>query len=267
MFGIKVAMGLRCALTALALTTVLASCSGFPFGGDPMQDVEMLSDVDLADMPEQAQLVASNDAPALDFGALFAGLLGSGTDEAEASSDQKAALKPPSLLARLTGTAQDDDEADVPPMTEQVFGALSRTCGVSGASLGEEITRTAGFRIFDTNPGTTAPRTHYITGFDDRCARQFTAALVMTGDVGTHELVRYSKTRVTLDYSQTDNAYEAIKSNVCRVSHGTPCGDRLEKLGRSTTFVTAYKTFGAGPVWAEFLLHEGSVAAVDLEGE
>lgn len=156
--------------------------------------------------------------------------------------------------------------ADVPALAGLEFGVVGRTCGIRRREMGSEILSSSGFKIYDTNPGSTNLRPHYITGFDDRCPRQFSAALVMLGDVGTHELVRYSRTRVTLDYSSTDTAYERIKGRFCGVGEGQPCGNRLERLGAKTTFVTAYRSFGAAPVWAEFLLHDGALAAVDLEG-
>ena len=65
--------------------------------------------------------------------------------------------------------------------------------------------------VYDTMPDTTSQRVHYITGFDDGCPRAFLGALVLPGDVGTHEIVRYSNTRVQLEYSETDKAYESIK--------------------------------------------------------
>jgi hypothetical protein len=173
------------------------------------------------------------------------------------------------LTSFFTSDASDAEAAPddtVPPKAQLDFGELGRTCGLSRGDLGTLITQTSGFEVYDTFPNSTAPRPHYITGFSDGCARQFTAALVLTGDVGTHELVRYARTRVDLPYSETDQAYENIKGQFCGVGEGQPCGTQLERLGANTTFVTAYETFGDSPDWAEFLLHDGAVAAVAIEG-
>lgn len=172
-----------------------------------------------------------------------------------------------SAPAAATAPAASVPSNQIPPDTIMAFGAIGPTCGLSRRDLGTRIAAASGYEIYDTIPNSTAPRPHYITGFTDGCARQFTAALVLLGDVGTHEVVRYSRTAVDLDYSDTDNAYEAIKSSFCRVGFGKPCGARLERLANRTTFVTAYERFGAGPIWAEFLLHDGDVAASDIEGE
>ena len=37
----------------------------------------------------------------------------------------------------------------------------------------------------------------------------------------------------------------------------------LERLGRRTTFVTIYDSFGANPTWSDVLIHDGEVVAMD----
>ncbi len=170
------------------------------------------------------------------------------------------------FLGLFGGSVQPLEAAPQEPETPLEFGMLRAACELKQRDLGAQIGQASGFKIYDTEPGGTTLRLHYITGFDDRCPRAFLGALVLMGDVGTHELTRYSRTRVRLDYSATDKAYEQIKGTVCRVGEGEPCGDRLERLGRNTTFVSTYRTFGTDAVWAEFLLHDGQVAATDLEG-
>lgn len=226
-----------------------------------------------------ADVVATQDVAApegavdpADTTPMLAGLFGflrpsPSPDPSPNPSDEGAPnAEPDSILALFSKPDDAPDAGDVAPMADLAFGALERTCGLGRRDMGREVTAASGFRIYDTDPGSTVSRPHYITGFDDGCARQFSAALVLLGDVGTHEVVRYSSTRVRLDYSNTDDAYEAIKTRFCRVDEGAPCGSRLERLGKVTTFVTAYKSFGAAPEWAEFLLHDGEVAAVDIEG-
>jgi len=179
----------------------------------------------------------------------------------------------PGLLGRIFNASAGSNETPevqpsnaIPPRTIMAFGDIGPTCGLSRRDLGTEVAKASGYTIYDTIPNSTAPRPHYITGFNDGCARQFTAALVLMGDIGTHELVRYNRTRVELPYSDTDKAYESIKTGFCRTGFGKPCGRRLEQFAKHTTFVTAYERFGAGPIWAEFLLHDGEVLASDIEG-
>lgn len=256
-----------CGLFVAAL--LMSGCMSWLPSSDPMEDVTLLSDVVEAET-ESANLVA---APPPD-GGLLAGLFAAlGEASPEVTDAGLTTNAPPAegggLLGLFSGRGLrlGPTPADnVAPGTILEFGKLGVTCALPRAERGSEIASAGGFKIYDSDPSSTAPRPHYITGFDDGCARQFTAALVMTGDVGTHELVRYSQTRVTLEYSATDDAYEAIKSSFCRAGFGEPCGARLERLGARTTFVTAYKSFGASPQWAEFLLHDGAVAASDLEG-
>ncbi len=222
-----------------AFLVLSSACDRLPIFGEPPEDVELLSEVELAEEVAPPQMLASD------------------TPKTSPFSD---------LWTRLRGLNPAPDVGDVAPLVDLPFGVLERTCGVSRRELGQNVAAASGFEVYDTQPGSTQMRPHYITGFDDGCARQFSAALVLLGDVGTHEIVRYSRTRVALDYSTTDNAYEEIKARFCRVGEGKPCGDRLDALGKVATFVTAYRSFGAASEWAEFLLYDGQVAAVDLEG-
>lgn len=162
-------------------------------------------------------------------------------------------------------TAPKPDE--VAPMTMLPFGKVGVTCGLSKRDLGTKIADASGYTIYDTFPNSTAPRPHYITGFKDRCARQFVAALVLTGDVGTHEVVRYQTAQSTRPYSTVDNAYEAIKAGFCRAGHGQPCGRKIDTLARKAVFITGYERFTSSPTWVEILLHDGDVAAVGVEAK
>ncbi|MFT5744261.1 MAG: hypothetical protein ACI86S_002342 [Paracoccaceae bacterium] len=166
-------------------------------------------------------------------------------------------------LATAPAPAAGPDAQMVAPGEVVAFGEIARACDVSRRGLGTQVARTSGFRLYDTIPNSTAPRTHYITGFPDDCPRQFTAALAIFGDVGTHEVVRYQDHNDHMPYSVVDNAYEAIKAQVCRVAHGQPCGSRLERLGRDALFVTVYERFGNSPNWADILIYDGEVIAMD----
>ena len=161
-------------------------------------------------------------------------------------------------------TSEADDRA-VPPGAALPFGEIATTCGVSPSALGRPVASASGYTIYDSAPGRTAPRAHYIDGFSDGCARQFTAALVLTGDAETHELIRYAEPESARAYSATDAAYEAIKTAFCGTPRGASCGGRIDALSRRTVFVTAYPQFSDSRSWKEFLLHEGEVAAAGTE--
>lgn len=167
-----------------------------------------------------------------------------------------------------TGTplvTSDVDALAVGPGAALPFGEIATTCGIATADMGMPVAAASGYTVYDTAPTSTAVRTHYIDGFSDGCARQFTAALVLTGDVSTHEGVRYARTPAQQRYSETDTAYEAIKRAFCGVGTGEPCGSRIDALSRRTVFVTAYPQFSGSNSWKEFLLHEGTVAASGTE--
>ena len=178
----------------------------------------------------------------------------------------------PALLACLPGclettggaavgagveTAAPAEGTTVPP------GEIALLCGVAEDSLGTAIATQSGYVIRDSDPGSVAPRPHYITGFPDGCARQFTGALALFGDVGTHEVFRYQPSNAGLEWSETDLAYEQIKARICGAAQGQPCGAALERLGRRTTFVSIYESFGTNPTWSDVLIHDGEVVAVD----
>lgn len=163
-----------------------------------------------------------------------------------------------------------DDTPEVALGTLLPYGALARVCDFRRADLGTEVARYPergnGYRLYDTNPSSTGLRTHYLVGFNDKCARQFTAALAIFGSSETHEAVRYDRSNRDLPYTDTDNAYETLKSRVCRVSANTPCPEgRREALDRDTIFVSVYERFLGNPRWADMLVHDGQVLAKDLK--
>ena len=123
-----------------------------------------------------------------------------------------------------------DSVAEVPPGTLLPYGALARVCDLRGADLGTEVARYPergqGYRLYDTNPTSTGLRTHFVTGFKDNCARQFTAALAIFGKTETHEAVRYDRSNRDLAFTETDTAYETLKSRVCKVGQREPCSER-----------------------------------------
>ncbi|NVK07347.1 MAG: hypothetical protein HWD81_07365 [Marivivens sp.] len=263
----------------------------------PLDKVGRLDEVELAaDVPEAA-IAAETDVTVAEeieekrgfFGRIFAGnaevsdeaAVADDTPEAEVElaavevTDPVDDLEPETPAARggffgrMFARNSDDAEtpaepADAVPIgTFLPYGVIAPVCGVSTSDMGQKVESVAGYTVYDAGGDTSVPRTHYITGFADGCARQVTAAVVMFGDVGTHEMVRYLTPESALPYTDTDSTYEAIKSSVCRVGHGEPCGAQLDALGRNTVFMTVYETFGTNPEWTNILLHNGDVAAID----
>jgi hypothetical protein len=109
-------------------------------------------------------------------------------------------------------------------------------------------------------------RTQFVSGFRDRCARQFTGALVLFGNPDVHETTRYARTNKR-PYNATDEAYEAVKSRICGVRPRVPCpADRYDRLDAAVSFVTVYSKFGATDEWYEILLVDGQLEAAAISG-
>jgi len=169
-----------------------------------------------------------------------------------------------SLFGPRVSAPTGPDATRVAPGTILPYGQIATVCGLSDSALGTVVEQASGYVVHDTAASSVAQRTHYITGFPDGCARQFTAALALFGDVGTHEVVRYMSGAAARPYSATDTAYEQLKADVCRVGAGEPCGPALDRLARRTVFITVYETFGTNPTWGDILLHDGAVLAVNF---
>ena len=228
-------MNTRYVITGLLL---LSACA------DPLASVGRLGEVSL---PEGATVVSVTPgaADAADAPLVLDQLL---------TQDQSA----------LTSMATGPDARQVAPGTLLPHGQIATVCGVSTSALGTRIAASAGYELYDSTPNQTALRVHYLTGFPDGCARIFSAALVLFGDVGTHEMVRYLSANAEMPYSGTDAAYEQVKAQFCGVPTGQPCGRKLDRLAAHSTFVTIYETFGTNPEWGEIFLHEGQVMAIDV---
>ncbi|MDG1863111.1 MAG: hypothetical protein P8J02_07905 [Yoonia sp.] len=155
--------------------------------------------------------------------------------------------------------------ADMPEVTSDMtlpFGEIALNCTVSKADLGQKVDENAGYAIYDTMTNSASLRTHYVTGFKDKCVRQFSAATALIGDIGTHEVVRYLTSNAQHPYSAADTAYEQIKASFCGAGQGQPCGRKLNQFARNTTFITAYESFEDNAEWADMLLYNGDVAAI-----
>jgi hypothetical protein len=150
------------------------------------------------------------------------------------------------------------------------FGTVGISCDARPKDMGKRVdqfpnTGTATWQIYDTNPTSTTPRTQYITGFKDGCARQVTAALILFGAPSLHEVHRYAKARSKVSWSKADNTYETIKSKVCGVGRATPCPEnKIGKLEKHMAFVSVYKQFGDAQGWLELLLYDGKVTTKEL---
>lgn len=163
----------------------------------------------------------------------------------------------PGVVGALVASARERGLRVVPGQVLP-FGQVGTACGLVGRELGTPVDASAGYVIHDTDPTTVAPRTHFVTGFDDGCARQVTAALAMFGDLATHETQRYATPQGA--YGAVDAAYEAVKARVCGVASGQPCGARMDRLAADTAFVSLYPAFG-GDAPVDVLLHGGEVLA------
>lgn len=209
-------------LAALAVSGCMMSAG---YDGESV-DLPLLSDLDLAAAPESAGLATGENEPSL--GSLFRAVIGGRADQAE--------------------------------------DGMELVCNAPRSQYGTEVDKMPeygrGFTLYDSAPGNTRQRDFYLTGFDDGCARKFTAALALLGAPRMHELVRYDPMRAGVPYSSVDTAYERVKRQVCGAAIGQPCGERrLSALERSTAFLTIYETFGSSGNRVELLLHRGDVIA------
>ncbi|WP_456390570.1 hypothetical protein [Profundibacter sp.] len=146
------------------------------------------------------------------------------------------------------------------------FGQIGLACGVRGKALGKEVDRFPergrGYRLYDTKPSTTGPRTHYITGFKDGCPRQITASLVLLDSPVLHEQLLSVKSSHAQHSTLADKIFQKIKAQVCHIGRGKACPEkRVDEMEKSMAFVTTYERFGGNARWNEILLHNGKVVA------
>ncbi|MEN8895364.1 MAG: hypothetical protein ABF248_04655 [Yoonia sp.] len=236
----------------------------------PVDEATPEDDVSDTPTPDVLGVTADLDAPvavpaparAGFFGRLFGG---GGTSDGVEPTPAAITTNEPAregLFASLTPERTGPDAELVTVGTQVGFGEIATNCEVAKRQMGTKIDSEGGYTVYDTIPNATSLRTQYITGFKDRCARQFTAATTMLGDIGTHEVVRYLPSNKKMAYSETDLAYERIKNVFCGVKQGQPCGAKLDRLAKNTTFITAYRNFGSNPTWVNILLHKGEVIAI-----
>jgi len=208
--------------------------------------------------------VASGAAETVPGAARAAGLFGLLRGEAKAE-------KAVSGVGGVAAVAAPKEAAseDVAPGQRLAAGKVGRVCDLAVTELGAVVERSpdrgARYKIHDTAPGTAQARTLYISGFADGCPRQVTGALAMFGSAARYEELRYGAPGKSLPKGASDAAYEEVKSTVCGVAKGRPCGKNAGKMDSAVVFVSIYQSFGDNGSWATLLLHDGRVAAADLK--
>lgn len=241
-------------LPALVATLALAAC-------ETPGEVPRLSEVELDESAGQSAALPS-EAELSDEGGLRA---------APETPVPRTAPPQGGLLGWLGGQAAaakgtGPDARQVPFGTALPHGEIARVCGVPERRLGVPVAQypetRRGYVLYDSRPGTTAPRALYITGFDDGCARQVTGALALFGDPALHEQLRYGLAGRSLPKGPVDGAYETVKAEVCGVAPGRPCGRAMRRLARDTAFVSVYPAFGSAS-YVNLLLHDGQVVALE----
>ena len=178
--------------------------------------------------------------------------------------------KRPGLFQRLTNRSIEKPKAragldaqDVPYGTVLPYGTVARVCEARRQPLGRKVESApaSGYKLYDSNPGSSGTRTFYITGFDDDCPRQLSAAHVLLGEPSLYEQLHYGPTGQHLTYGATDQAYEQVKSRVCGVRMGKPCGSKMRQLEKGTLFVNSYERIDDNKSWSELLVHDSAVIA------
>ncbi|UWR21777.1 hypothetical protein [Sulfitobacter sp. S190] len=187
-------------------------------------------------------------------------------DADSADSPQATQPRRGGLFGRGAGSSARNgpDTADVPYGTVLAFGEIARVCEARGKPLGTRVENMGGrgFALYDTNPGIKSKRTFYLTGFDDKCPRQFTAATALVGAPSFYEVLRFGPAGRHLPYAATDKAYDKVKASVCKVGKRKPCdARRIGRLDKNTAFLSAYEYAETNGRWKEFLIHDGAVLA------
>jgi hypothetical protein len=244
-------------LTGLAAMLLLTACA------DPLDSLDRLSDVQLAETDPVAQAVPTEDEVNREgfFGTEAAtGSTGRvGRTGPEPAADERGG----GLLGLFGGAAAANGLQEVDYGTVLPYGEVARSCAARGRPLGRKIAtaKARGYRLFDSAPRSSGLRTFYITGFPDGCPRQLTAANVIFGAPSLYEQLRYGPTGAHLAIGETDAAYDRVKRSVCGAGKSKPCGSKIGRMDRETFFVTSYPRLGATPRWSEILIHDGAVVA------
>ncbi len=205
--------------------------------------VESASSIELAALPEKKPAVKPEPVEKRRSGGLFGG------------------------GAKKTAPRRGADARDVPFGTVLAFGEIARVCDARGKPLGKKVDSSGrrGFTLYDSKPSVRDKHTFYLTGFEDNCPRQFTAANALFGAPSFYEQIRFSLAGKHLPYAETDKAYDKVKSSVCKSRKKEPCGNKIDKMDSSTAFVSAYEFDEHNGKWKEFLIHDGAVLAAAIK--
>ncbi|MBV0913863.1 hypothetical protein [Anianabacter salinae] len=238
----------------IAALAVAATTAGCGFFGTP-QDPNNTRIIDPG--PERVQV---GDTLYIRSGKRrwFGDLAGSRPDPVQTADAAPLKIEDATFTSASTGDV-DVARAEAAALA---FGTVARACDVDVSAAAQPVDAVGRrYTLHDTAPGTTTPRTLYVTGFRDGCPRQFTAALAQFGSLRMHEATRYSPLNES-PYSATDTAYEIVKKEVCAVPHGAPCPeDRARRLDRRTVFLSVHESFGEDGAWTEMLIHDGELIA------
>ena len=226
------------------------------------------------EMADGAEVAAVPAKPARTPPGLFAALFGTKSQPAKAqpavmqtgTQDTQSIVVQASLVqpkaARKRSAKSEISYGAVLP-----YGKVARICGLTKRQMGKKIAqypeRRPVHQLYDSDPESTDPRSFYLTGFADGCARQFTAALAVFGSVGMHEMLRYGLPAEVQPYSGTDKAYERLKRKVCGKPKRKPCGSKISLMEKDTVFLSVYERFEGNAQWMNLLLHKGDVVAQD----
>ena len=228
----------------------------------PAQPTSMSNDgIDAAVSAAVAQTALDAETPTDDVPVTLAAL----TPEPEPT------VEPRGLFGRLIGSSSKQragiDAQQVPYGTVLPYGKVARVCEARHKPMGRKIENASarGYKLYDSDPDASGSRTFYITGFADTCPRQLTAAHVLLGEPSFYEQLHYGPAGQHLAVGQTDAAYEKIKSQVCGVRKGKPCGAKMKQLERGTFFVNSYERMDDNTRWSELLVHDGVVVASSLK--
>lgn len=177
----------------------------------------------------------------------------------------------PGLFASLFRSTPKDapKPKGIPFGTHLAFGETAPVCDYPKGKLGKLVAQYPEkkpiYRLYDSQPGEQAAHAFYVTGFADGCLRQVTASVAIFGSVAVHEHLRYAMPADMHPYSDTDQAYEKIKRQVCKVGRKEPCGENLAALEQNTVFLSLYGTYVSAQDWANLLIHNGELVATDLK--
>jgi hypothetical protein len=171
------------------------------------------------------------------------------------------------LTANTPDAAAKSELPEVEYGTMLPYGVIARSCAAKRQPLGRKVdaVRASGYALYDSNPDAAGARIFYITGFDDGCPRQVTAAHVLLGEPSFYEQLHYGPAGQHLTFGETDRAYEKVKGSVCGVRKGKPCGAKMNKLEREAVFINAYERLSDNKRWSEQLIHDGTVVASEMK--